>query len=335
MIDAAFHTLDYGARVARLDRLARAALEAFGLPDATAHLLIYENNAVYQVTDGADRYALRIHRPGHKHPAWVESELAWLAALHRDGVCVPQPVRSLYSGRLEGVTGSVPCALFRWLEGNTYPAAALTAAQGYAIGAFLARLHESAARFMPPPGFSRPRLDWEGLFGQESVYNPGPGAALFTAEQQAVIAAVTAQVRAVMDALGDGPDVFGLIHADLLAKNILFDGEAVCALDFDECAYGYTLYDLAPLLWGARMETNYAALRDALWAGYVTARPRSARQRDHLDSFIAARHVASCRWIAGNAGHPALRGRAAEIIAGRIEEMRRYLQTGHLWSEGR
>jgi Ser/Thr protein kinase RdoA (MazF antagonist) len=238
-------------------------------------------------------------------------------------------VADLYAGELDGVDGPVYCDLLRWMAGTALALDELTDAQIEAIGRFAARLH--ALPFEPPADFQRPALDWEGLFGEESPYHAGEGERLFTAEQRQVITEVTDVVRTAMDDLSKGDDVYGMIHADLLPKNVLFDDAgAMAVVDFDDCAWGYDLYDLAPMLWASRHHARYADVQAALWTGYTSVRPQTRHFREHLEAFVAARHVASCRWVAGNTGHPAIRGKASQIIVERIEEMRVFLQTGTL-----
>jgi Ser/Thr protein kinase RdoA (MazF antagonist) len=325
-----FEALSDNQQHEQLDQLVQRSCAAWGFADASMAMVSYTNNAVYRVqTDDAD-LVLRVHRPGHKQPQWITSERQWLNFLaQQSDLRVPEPVADLYAGELDGVDGPVYCDLLRWLDGAAMTLDELTDAQIEAIGHFAARLHDQT--FDPPADFKRPALDWEGLFGERSPYHAGAGERLFTTEQRQVIAEVTDVVQTVMDDLGKGDDAYGMIHADLLPKNVLFDDAgAMNVVDFDDCARGYYLYDLAPMLWASRHHVRYEAIQEALWRGYTSERPQDQQQRDYLEAFVAARHVASCRWIAGNTGHPAIRGKAPQIIAERVEEMRVFLQTGTL-----
>ena len=44
---------------------------------------------------------------------------------------------------------------------------------------------------------------------------------------------------------GKKPDRYGLIHSDLNINNILVDGDQVKILDFDDCGYGWLLFDFS------------------------------------------------------------------------------------------
>jgi Ser/Thr protein kinase RdoA (MazF antagonist) len=336
-----FHTLDLNGQIARWKALASQALVHFGLPHASYRLINYTNNAVYAVETGVDAgreaYALRLHRPGLKSKVWIESELMWLRALNEHGeLVVSQPVAPLYTGRLQGVEQPVYGVLFRWLEGEPVQIN-LRSPDLNTISRFIARLHQQSRSFIPPPGFERPTLDFEGMFGSRSPYQPSAeGEALITASQRDIISHATEHIREVMASLDQQrPDSFGLIHADLIAKNLLWQKKesgqtTVAALDFDDCAFGYYLYDLAPLLWMLKGEPDYPERRSALWDGYHSHNDSITGTIDQLEALVAARHIASIRWVAGNARNPSIRDRAPEIITARIPSLERFLTTGQL-----
>lgn len=331
-----FADLTFDEQVARLTAAAQNALPVYGLSEAHLERLSYVNNAVFAVKTGDSKFVLRLHRHALRRPEAIESELLWLDAIsHNTRLHVPRPVRTqtgtwLGKVSVEGIETPLNVTMFVWIEGVFYKPNEITPAQARRLGTFLAELHLCSESFQPPAGFYRPRLDWEGLFGVDSPYNPGAGNAIFTPDQLAVLDAVATRARTTMDTLGESPRNFGLIHGDFIAKNYLFDGDTVCAIDFDDCGFGYYLYDLAPPLLQWSTESNYAALKDALWQGYTAVRPLPDSDRVHLEVFVASRHVASCRWIAGNLHNPNVRARAPQIIADRVEELRNFLQTGRV-----
>ena len=159
---------------------------------------------------------------------------------------------------------------------------------------------------------------------------PARGRRFFSAEQLDIMDAVAARVRDTMQALDRERQSFGLIYGDFIHKNYFFQNGRVCAVDFEYCGFGYYLYDLAPVLLGWSPLANYEALKAALWAGYTALRPLPEWDHEHLETFVAARHVASCRWIASNLDNPKIRERATEILAVRSEELLSFLETGRL-----
>jgi Ser/Thr protein kinase RdoA (MazF antagonist) len=253
----------------------------------------------------------------------------WLGAIIRDtDLRVPEPAAPIYQGRV----GEAPiyCTLLHWLDGEPVPPAVLTLEQAWQIGALAARLHQHSAGFAPPDGFALSRLDWTGMFGEKSPYRSTEGELLFSRQQRDVMEEVANAVRQVMDTMEKDADGFGVIHADLIWKNILFDGDRVGAIDFDDCAYGYYLYDLAPALLGYMDEPNYRQIRRSIWEGYTSVRPLPELYSTFLETLIAGRYTLSCWWIAANAHNPAIGGRAPNIIAYRVGELQRFLETGKL-----
>jgi len=313
---------------------ARFAVEAFGFDGAEIDWLSQTHNVVFAVRHEDKQYVLRLGEAPQNNLDWLRSELTYLRII-RDMMQLAAPYpRFTQSGEpyftipiddppLYGV-------LFDHVEGESPQPDQLTADDMSAIGQFLAKLHDASPRYPPPRGFHRPRLDWDGLFAGGSIYDPGDGVRFFTPEIQAVLDEVTAQVQGAMQAIGMDARQFGLIHGDLLTKNILFHGGEVRALDFEFCGWGYFLYDLTPLLWQLKPLPHYAELAAGLWRGYTSYRAGLLVHYDKLETLIAARQVASCRWVAKNHDHPYVAGRAAEIIAGRAEELADFLQTGTL-----
>ncbi len=133
-------------------------------------------------------------------------------------------------------------------------------------------------------------------------------------------------MRAVFHRLGHDATQFGIIHADFIFMNCQFSHGRVQVLDFDDCGFGYFLYDMCPLLGNLKNSAQYATLRPAFLAGYRSVRPLPLEHEAHIDLFIAARHATTILWAAGvqrNGGM--LQQDLAEHIAYRMREVRRHL----------
>ena len=124
--------------------------------------------------------------------------------------------------------------------------------------------------------------------------------------EAAQVTSILVWVRAVEEELGRGADVFGLIHADLHYFNLLFGGGVVRAIDFDDCGFGYLLYDFAVMLNELLDRANYSALRAGLLAGYRRVRVLSAEREACIDAFIALRQVQDALWALEERTHPAI-----------------------------
>jgi Ser/Thr protein kinase RdoA (MazF antagonist) len=290
-------------------------------------LLKDSNNLIYQIDFQNKHYILRIHKPGSRKLEWINSELMWLRAISRDtDLRVPEPLAPAFTTQTDGY--SIHCTLLRWLDGEQVLPGNTTVKQAQRIGAFTAKLHDHSSSYITPAEFSLPRLKWEEMFGNTAIYTTTESDALFTEEQKTVLRSIGLRVRDTMGKLQNETGTFGVIHADLIWKNILFNVNELGAIDFDDCSYGFYLYDLAPILLGYMDEANYTEIRAAIWDGYTSIRPQPESFQSHLETLITGRYALSCLWIAANQNSPAIAGRATEITAHRIGELRRYLDSG-------
>lgn len=304
-------------RARRFRQLAGAALAAYGLVDANFSLFRQAGNTLFRVVasdpDPADavddlyangQYLLRIHHPDYQSAEAIELELAWLAAMRQDAnVPVPEPVptpdgRLLTQISIPGIPGKRNCSLLRWLRGQ-FLRKGIRPQHYRAQGRLMARLHDYAAHWQPPSGLTKRRYDSDGLFKDDSGTGiPASEAwALLPRAYQGPFEIVARRVRQVMNELGQGPDVYGLIHADLgMDANVLFWRGEARAIDFDESGFGYRVYDLAIALEHCREDDEYPKIRDALLNGYAQNRSLPEGHLEHLDLFAAGFDVYWSLW---------------------------------------
>ncbi len=317
--------------------LASAALAAYDLSPARLSLLKHRHNTTFLV-DPVDRprCVLRIHRSGTPTVEGVSAELEWLRALRRDtALQVPNPVLTRDGSSLTvaetsalRAAGFQPhiCVLFDWSSGRMLDAG-LAPVHMTLAGELMGRLQNHAAGWRPAHPLARGRVDGPidaarrlgGPFAQESVFAQasvdacrGLVASTLGEAEAKVVGAVVERVRAAEEALGQGPAVFGLIHADLHHHNLLFERHSVRAIDFDDCGFGPFLYDLAVPLAVLRDHPAYPALRAGLLAGYRRVRPLPLAREEYLDTFIALRLVQDALWVLAARRHPAI---AADWVA--------------------
>ena len=106
-----------------------------------------------------------------------------------------------------------------------------------------------------------------------------------------VLEEAASSLQPVMDELGTGAEAWGLIHADLHLENVVFANGQARPIDFDDCGFGYWLYDIAVALWELRLHDHWSALYQAFLDGYAQHRPVPHDQLLYLDAFIAAREA--------------------------------------------
>ena len=293
----------------RLEAFARAALTQYGIgPDATLSLLNISENATYQVDDPASgkRTVLRIHRPGYHSRAAIESELTWLNTLRDSQVVRTPAVLPATSGDgvvLAAIAGGETrqAVMFDWCPGIEPPEDRLVE-DFHQLGQITARLHEQAKHWRRPANFTRFTWDFEtslGEHGHWGRWRDGMGVGLEEAE---VLGRAASLMDRRLQAFGAGPDKFGLIHADLRLANLLLDGDDIYVIDFDDCGFGWFLYDLGSAV---SFIEHYPQIPEmvASWSeGYRTVAPLSAADERELQTFIMFRRLLLVSWIGTHSG---------------------------------
>lgn len=304
----AFDALSQQEQLQRLQPITEKTLPLYGLQTATSTLLQYEDNAVYRlVSSTGAEFVLRISAADGHSAAAQFSEAQWLLALRRaTDLLVPAPILNAEGApvtaiEIPEVAGPRHCVLFSWVPGEP-PTQEISPKVAARIGAFTARLHTHAEQFIPPAGFIRPRWDWQHVCGLASSAGFPNNNDAPTPVQRALLAAASTRLQTNLHALGTSPDQWGLIHADLHRDNILLQDEQVGVIDFDDCGWGYYLYDVACVLdsFRRRVVTDpraYPTIREAYLAGYNQVRHLPDQLEAQLATFKALRDLVTLNFI--------------------------------------
>jgi Ser/Thr protein kinase RdoA (MazF antagonist) len=335
-----FSTLSEHGQVRRMMLIARKALEAYALSIAGVSPLKQVYNKNFRITaQGGEQYMLRICHPRRTSIEPVLSELLWLVALSQDtDLRVPE---SVLNKEMQYVTvvddANLPqpslCVLFHWTNGR-FLYRNLTTSHLFQVGELTAHLHHHSAHWDRPAGFIRRRVDNLFCLRQEQDDNFKEAVAAqavqavadVSAQQDArLVETVIRKVWAVLQGLGEGPENFGLIHADVHQSNYLFNKGRVGLIDFDDCGFGHWLYDLAVTLYCLQNHPNFTNLREAFLAGYRQSHPLSMEHEGYLKSFIALRTLQDMLWDIEERDQPAFRGRWQAEMMSRLQELREFV----------
>ena len=318
-------------KLRRMRQLAEAALASYDLPGARLTFLRAGDNLLYRVaTPNGDRFLLRLHESSRRSADELRSELLWLTALRQGGgLVVPEPIPTRNGAPLVevadgGVPGSRRCVLLRWVTGRQR-SANLTRADARGIGRCLAQLHDFARGWSAPAGFARPRWDPERWIGaSSSLWTRGEQ--VYTGADLAVFAAASRRIRADLRALGEGPATFGLIHADLAPSNVVFSAGVARAIDFEECGWGYYLFDIAVALTAlADYGERGGRLQGAFLDGYRSASSPPEVGAEYRETFMALVMIKIVEWTLGW-DDPAPRPRGPDYLAQAVTRLRRYTE---------
>lgn len=291
-------------RLPALARLAGGALSLWAVPaDARPRLINLSENATYLIEgNGGFRSILRIHREGYHTRRAIECELAWMAALSRDGgVETPAPIAGRDGAIIQNCgTADLPprqMVMFEFLAGEEPDADQDLVAAFHQLGGIAARAHLHVMSWPLPQPFERLVWDDEAVFGPAPTWGDWRDAPGVDARITATLSAAEALLRRRLAAYGRGADRYGLIHADMRLANLLIDGGQTRLIDFDDSGFGWFMYDFAAGISFMEDHPQVPALRAAWLDGYRRVRPLSPEDEIEIDSFVMLRRMALLAWI--------------------------------------
>jgi Ser/Thr protein kinase RdoA (MazF antagonist) len=287
------------------------ALESFSVDPAEVQLVSLSENVTYRVADRRSDtdYVLRLHRPGYNSIEALESERIWTRALREAGISAPEPLLTRQGQHFVLIdipdAGEQRCAgMTKWAEGTPLSDYLRSNCCGderiqifRSIGELAAAMHNHATGWPEPPGFTRRRLDLDGLLGDAPSWGRFWEHASLTRAERARLRRAREAIRPILGAYGERADNFSLIHADLHPDNIIYNDGDMALIDFDDSAYGWHLYDLASALVEDRSARDYEALQAALLGGYCEHRRLAARDIELLPVFMLVRGMAIIGWF--------------------------------------
>jgi Ser/Thr protein kinase RdoA (MazF antagonist) len=334
-----FDDLTCLGKARRMHSVARDALRAYGLEGSKLLRLAPGKGVLYRIRGPepphlppsgrheSGTYLLRIQEPRPETAGCIRSEFRWLDAILKDtDLVVPAPVRTREGQDAllltpAGVPGERVCNVTRWVEGRLLLRPGGPGPQALRkVGRLMARLHDHGHRFSRDRGESFRVWNDRTVLGEESPYFPGVERLVLGAKDRRLFARVRRKLTEVTARLGTGPDVFGLIHGDLIQLNYLFHRGDVRAVDFGDCGRGHFLYDMGITLFALWGRDPRGLQRSAFLEGYREVRRFTQDRERLLDVFVAARAVALSRWVLGGEveeGDEAFREKyAAHVLRG-------------------
>ena len=304
-----FETLSHDQQLAILLEVAAAAMGHYDLPAGVGvRMLNLSENATYKVEapDGR-RWALRVHRDGYHSKTAIASELAWLIALREAGVVTtPRPVAGR-DGELIQIVGHRRLArprhvvLSEWETGAEPGIGEDLSGPFEVLGEITARMHVHARGWKRPQWFTRLTWDFDTALGEEKPHwgrwRDGVG---MDREKEKFFQRTVSLIGRRLAAYGKGAERFGLIHCDLRLANLLIDGSAVKVIDFDDCGFGWYMYDAATPVSFYEHEPQVPDLIESWKKGYRKVLALPKEDETEIATFIMLRRILLVAWIASH-----------------------------------
>ena len=244
------------------DIIIEQAREHWSLGNANITLVAARENHVYCVEQGHLKTALRVHRPGYRNIAEIISELQWMEMLALNGICVPSPVRASDNSLFLTSTSTV-VSLLNWVDGTPLSQFEAHSNLYYELGRLLAQMQALAHTWEQPEGFVRPC--WN-LVGENPTWGRFWENPKLTASQVKRLLYFRDYARERLHS--EQGYSRGLIHADLVPDNVLYDGQSLQLIDFDDGGVGYHLFDLATITHRSRRQGDGHEYASATLEGY-------------------------------------------------------------------
>jgi Ser/Thr protein kinase RdoA (MazF antagonist) len=319
-------------QIEALTDLAAASLTLWDVPtDATARLINLSENATHIVeSPSGHRSVLRLHREGYHSRLAIECEIAWMAALDREGgveTARPIPGRDGAVIQESGSSRLAPrrMVMFEFLAGEEPDPDQDLNGPFQQLGALAARTHLHSMSWARPEPFERLVWDDKMVFGPGANWGDWRDAPGLDSDSEKILTAAEALVRARLAAYGRGEDRYGLIHADMRLANLLIDGGRTRLIDFDDCGFGWFMYDFAAGISFMEDHPQVPALCAAWLDGYQGVRPLTDADEAEIDSFIMLRRMALLAWIGSHAGTDLARSQAPHFASVSARLARDYL----------
>ena len=319
---------------APLESFAEAALNRWKLPaGASARLANRAENSTFVVkAAGRECAVLRLYRSGHRTAQEIRSELDWSDALIESGaVTAPKAIPGSDGNRLQFVedpsrTGRRAFVMFEFVDGR-HPDEGKDLLPLYEwLGETAARLHLHSAGWKRPNGFSRPIWDVDAAFGPVPAWGRWADAPNLTAEAASILRRLQSVLERRLQAFGMDRDRFGLIHADMRLANVIMANGVPTLIDFDDCCFGWHMYDFAAAVSFIEDSPQVPELRSAWTEGYRRAMPLGKDGERELDSFVMFRRLALLAWVGSRRGDAT----EASALADRFAQGTAELAEGYL-----
>lgn len=317
-----------------LQMLANKSLALWDMPEAAvARLINVSENATYLIEAPGYKSVLRIHREDYHSENAIECELAWADALNdgggitTPGVYVGKDGKRIQSGTVPGLPARRFMVLFHFVEGTEPDTSGDPVPLYEELGEIAARTHIHSIGWARAGGFERLTWDCETVFGDSPTWGDWRDGPEVTDDVRAVLERVEQKIKTRLVAFGKGADRFGLIHADMRLANLLTDGTGTRLIDFDDCGFGWYLYDFASAVSFIEDDPSVPVMKAAWIAGYRKARELSDEDALEIDSFIMLRRMALLAWIGSHIEAPEPQALAVGFARVTAELGKVYLQS--------
>lgn len=292
--------------------------------------------------DERPREVLRVARPGYHTAEELEAEIQWLeelAGMEKHQVRTACPIRNR-KGRgvsfisLNGKRYS--CVMFEYLRGRAPdPKTDADAAEDFCkIGEIAARLHRQTMRWQESRKLCRRHWDYEGMLGPKGWFGNWRDCRELNAQEHDCLEWTCHVIKERLERYGKTETNYGLIHSDLRAANLLKHEEQIQVLDFDDCGFGWHLYDLAASLSFIEDDRQVPEWIGSWLEGYEKILPLTKKDKDEIPTFLVARRIQLLAWLTSHDDSDPVKTYYPGFARKTVELAAEYLEGQGIWRNG-
>jgi Ser/Thr protein kinase RdoA (MazF antagonist) len=163
--------------------------------------------------------------------------------------------------------------------------------------------------------FNRFRWDFDCMVGTTPRWGRWQDGIGVGPAEADVLGRAAALMEARLRRFGSGPDRFGLIHADMRLANLLVSGPDIAVIDFDDCGFGWFLFDIGASLSFIEHDPRVPALTAPGCAATGEADLPAATPR--IPTFVLLRRLQLVAWVGSHVADAA-RELGADFTTARV-----------------
>lgn len=269
-------------------------------------------NTVFLVEDPTldHNYVARVNsgRLSYHTKPMIESEMAWLMALHEDtDIPVPRVLTSSDNETVFQISISADgskrfVSFYSFLDGQE-PSDDNLADGMRLLGSITAKLHDHAKSWARPAGFTRPAWSAAAILDNQLGWGDWKNGVGIKGEAEKTLARAEAILRGRIDALPRDSNNYGLIHGDLRLANLLADGDTISLIDFDDSGFGWFLFELPAAISFIEHHLEIETLQKNWIAGYKSVSSTGLDLLEELPSLLLLRRFALLAWLGYQKDH--------------------------------
>lgn len=245
---------------------------------------------VYVVTAGEQQYILRVSHSHWRTQSDIEFELKLLDFLHQHCLPVAYPLRT-EDGHLwleiNALEGKRYASLFIYAPGRV-ALGDMNPTQSYQLGETVAKVHQTAQNFCC-------QVDRQPLTLEYLLDDSFQVIAPFLQNKPDYLADLTHTINYIKFQLQDFPQeppLWGICWGDPHSGNVHFTADnQITLFDFDQCGYGWRIFEIAKFLQVALQGGLSSKVRDAFISGYQSVEPLLEYEIAALQTFTQVAHI--------------------------------------------